>query len=459
MFATEQVHSAVPVDVFFDRVSDREAPPSVWQLVIAWVLLIPLFYIAANGTFIPHAGLVDTAATGQSPGTDALHKISIAFVSVLCFFLIAIRFPPVFALAQRLKIVLAFPLLAIFSVAWSLDTKQSLISGGILFIFTAFAIYIASRFPFQRQLELITLLAAIILPLSIGLALFVPSIGMTPSGWRGIFGHKQTCAVGALLLLITAMHWKCSSALQKIVRAACILMSLGLIVMSQSRTGWGLSLLAILLSAALWLLQRVPSKQTLLVILLLLPLAAAGLYAIYLLSPSMLATFGKDATLSQRTIIWAAAWNAAVQHPLLGYGFTAFWKGLYGPSQQVVLVAGWGLQQAQNGFLDVWLGIGLLGLGVFFLMVGQALRNAVRTFYSEGEATYVRWCIIVIICTLLYNVGESSIGLVNLNWFLCLLAVVGLSQAATRAMERNLAQNARWRSADFYEHAFTEGQS
>ena len=46
---------------------------------------------------------------------------------------------------------------------------------------------------------------------------------------------------------------------------------------------------------------------------------------------------------------------------MLGYGFAVFWKGLYGPSQSVVLIAGWGLQQAQDGFLDVWLGIGVVG--------------------------------------------------------------------------------------------------
>jgi hypothetical protein len=43
----------------------------------------------------------------------------------------------------------------------------------------------------------------------------------------------------------------------------------------------------------------------------------------------------------------------------------------------------------------------------------------------------VRWCIVVIVCTLLFNIGESSIGLFRMTWFLFLLACIGLNQVAT----------------------------
>jgi exopolysaccharide production protein ExoQ len=208
-----------------------------------------------------------------------------------------------------------------------------------------------------------------------------------------------------------------------------------LIIMSQSRTGWVLTLIALFLSAALWLLQKMPPKQGLLAVLVAVPMAAAGMYAIYLLAPTILASVGKDSTLSQRTIIWAAAWDAALKHPFLGYGFAAFWKGLYGPSQSIVLIAGWGLQQAQNGFLDVWLGMGIVGLFVVAAMTLQSMRNAIRSFHSCNHQAYVRWCIVVIVTTLLYNIGESSIGFINLSWFFFLLAIIGLSQTARERYE------------------------
>ena len=405
----------------------------VWRLALGWILLVPMLYFAANGTFILHAGDNDYAATGQTPGTDASHKISVAFVSLICLVLIAFRFSPVFALSRRVKIILSFPVLAILSCAWSPEPQQSIISGGILLIFTVFAIYVASRFPFQRQFELIMLVGAVALPASIALALLMPSIGASEAGWRGIFGHKQTCAAVSIFWLVTALHWKCFGVYQKMFRAMFIVMCGVLIVMSKSRTGWALALVALLLCAAIWLSQTMPAKQTLAILLLALPVAAAALYGIHVFSPRILASVGKDATLSERTIIWAASWQAAAKHPILGYGFACFWRGLYGPSQSTVLIAGWGLQQAQNGFLDVWLGIGAVGVAVVAIMTGQAMRNAARCFYSS-ERAYVRWCIVMILCTLIYNIGESSIGLINMNWFLFLLASIGLNQAAVSAI-------------------------
>jgi O-antigen ligase len=156
-----------------------------------------------------------------------------------------------------------------------------------------------------------------------------------------------------------------------------------------------------------------------------------ALYGIRIYSPFILTLVGKDSTLTERTVIWAAAWQAALQHPILGYGFASFWRGLYGPSQHVVLIAGWALAQAQDGFLDVWLGIGAVGVALVVLMTGQAMQNAVRCLHSATNQAYVRWCIIIILCTLLYNIGESSIGLLNMTWFLFILACIGLNQAAT----------------------------
>lgn len=410
--------------------------PPVWNLVLGWVLLLPMLYISANGTFILHSGNDDVAATGQAIDTPASHKISVALVGLLWIILIASRPSLMLTLCRRSKLILAFPLLAILSAAWSDDPWQSVVSGTILVLFTLFTIYLAGRLSFQRQLELIMLVGAIALPLSIALALFVPSIGATGAGWRGIFGHKQNCAAVSTFWLITALHWKSSGISQKIVRALYILMCVVLIVKSQSRTGWALALVALLLSGVLWLLQKLPVEEAFAFLLLGIAAAAVAMYGVHIYSPVLLASVGKDTTLSERTIIWVAAWKSALRHPILGYGFTAFWKGLYGPSQSIVLIAGWGLQQAQDGFLDVWLGIGAVGVLLVALMTGQALRNSIRCSYVVADRMYVRWCIVVIICTLFYNIGESSIGLLNMTWFLFLLAAISLNLTAASGKQR-----------------------
>ena len=123
------------------------------------------------------------------------------------------------------------------------------------------------------------------LPVSIALALLVPSIGATEVGWRGIFGHKQTCAAVSTFWLVTALHWKCSGYIRRCFAPCIIVMCCVLIVMSKSRTGWALALVALLLSAAIWLLQRMPAKQSLAMLLLGLAAAAAAFTESISISP------------------------------------------------------------------------------------------------------------------------------------------------------------------------------
>jgi exopolysaccharide production protein ExoQ len=262
------------------------------------------------------------------------------------------------------------------------------------------------------------------------LALLAPDLGAPGHAWRGIFAHKQNCAALGTLLLVTSLHWKASGLYQSIFRFSCSAMCLLLIVMSQSRTGWGLALFALCLSVCLLLLQRMPTREGLLASMLIAGLFAGVGYAVYANATLLLPAVGKDVTLSQRTIIWAAAWNTIVHSPILGYGYGAFWNGLKGASLNIVLISGWEVQQAQNGFLDLWLQAGVGCVVLITMVTSQAAWNGMRCFRNSGEDRYVRWCIVMIFSTLVYNIGESSLGMIHLVWFLFLLACIGLQQTA-----------------------------
>jgi exopolysaccharide production protein ExoQ len=406
----------------------------VWHLVLGWIILLPLLFFSANGTLIPSNEDPSVARTASDPNShgSAVHVITVAAILMICSILIASRFSSLPALWTRMRVLLALPVLAVASSLWSVEPAQSLISGTILLIFTLFALYVGDAFSFDEQFELIMLVAAVALPLSIGLALFVPSMGASEAGWRGIFGHKQNCAAVSTLWLVTALHWRASGIYQRIFRVACVLMCGILLIMSASRTGWALALAALSITAAIWVMQKMPGKESLLVLLLIVALAGGVGYVVVHYSTDIVTAAGKDPTLSQRTIIWSAVWGEILKRPVLGYGLSAFWKGLYGPSQNIVLISGWNVFQAQDGFLDVCLGVGFLGLGLVAIMVAQATKNAMRAFRANHQA-YVRWCIVIILCTLLYNIGESTIGVLSMSWFLFLLAAAGLIQAARDA--------------------------
>jgi exopolysaccharide production protein ExoQ len=403
---------------------DLEAP--VWSRLVSWVVLVPLLYFAGNGNPLPTGNIAFSVA--ETSGTSSSHKLVVSLICMLCSVLIFSRLPSVFAISQQVKLVIALPLLALLSSAWSQNPSQTIVSGSILLVFSIFALYVGSSFGARGQFELLMLVAGVALPLSIALALFVPNLGAPGHLWRGIFTHKQNCAAVTTLLLVTALHWKASGAYQKIFRVSCAAMCCVMIVMSQSRTGWALALLALGLSASLRLLQKMRAVDALFASLLVAATFSIVAYVVYSNAAVLLPAVGKDSTLSERTIIWAGAWTTIVRHPLLGYGYGAFWTGLQGASLNLVLIAGWALAQAQNGYLDLWLQVGVGGVVLTVLITAQAVWNGVRCFRGSGKDSYVRWCLVMIACTLIWNIGESSLGMIHLVWFIFLLACIGLQQ-------------------------------
>jgi exopolysaccharide production protein ExoQ len=405
------------------------SPAPMWHLLIGWVILLPLLFFATNGKIVPDNGDV-SMSMAEAGGSSLSHRLGLGLICLLCSVLIFTRLPAVFALGQRTKVLLGLPILALISSAWSDSARQSIVSAVILLVFTLFALYIASSFDSTGQFELLMLSGGVALVISIGLSLFVPALGAPGHNWRGIFAHKQNCAAVCTLLLVTAVHWRASGSNQKVFRALYAMMCCTMIVMSQSRTGWALAIVALGLSGSLLLLQKMPIKDALFTAMIVCGIFAVIAFAVYANAALLLPAVGKDPTLSERTVIWAAVWTTIAKQPLLGYGYAAFWTGLLGPSLNIVLISGWALAQAQNGFLDMWLQVGIVGVLLIVLATGQAARDAIRSFRGSGQDNHVRWCMVVIITTIFYNIGESSLGMVQLVWFLFLLACIGLKQAA-----------------------------
>ena len=200
------------------------APRAMWNFLLGWVILLPLLFFSTNGAIVPDSG--DTAMRAAEPTGNALsHRLGLALITLLCGALIFTRLPSVFAMAQRVKILVALPVLALASSAWSESARQSLVSGTVLLVFTLFAVYIGEKFEPHRQFELLMLAAGVALALSIGLAIFAPAVGAPGHSWRGIFAHKQNCAAVSTFLLVTTIHWSAAGIYQKIYRASCAVMA------------------------------------------------------------------------------------------------------------------------------------------------------------------------------------------------------------------------------------------
>jgi exopolysaccharide production protein ExoQ len=121
-----------------------------------------------------------------------------------------------------------------------------------------------------------------------------------------------------------------------------------------------------------------------------------------------------------------------MKRPLLGYGYQAFWHGLQGESANLSLAKGWIIPAAHDGFLDLWLGLGAVGVGLVIYSMLQAMRNAVICLRVGGSSA-VEWYLCIVFVTLLCNIAGLTFIVPNcLAWILYVLACVGLSQEAKR---------------------------
>jgi O-antigen ligase len=130
----------------------------------------------------------------------------------------------------------------------------------------------------------------------------------------------------------------------------------------------------------------------------------------------ILTALGKEPTLTGRTGIWQYSWDMIQLRPWQGYGLKAFWHGLQGPSAYVELALTAPVPYAHNGFLDILLAIGFLGLSTFLVGLLSAVVKALallrKTNTSEGF-----WPLLFLSYVFIYNVAEGVIANFNgLYW-------------------------------------------
>ena len=132
-------------------------------------------------------------------------------------------------------------------------------------------------------------------------------------------------------------------------------------------------------------------------------------------------TAGRSATLTGRTEIWAALLPVAMQKPVVGSGFGGFWTSRTREFFQI--------SEAHNGYLEVLLSLGFVGILLVSLFLLSCCRKAHRELSNNFDWGVI--CICYIIMAVVHNVGESSIDTLTSQ----LMAVVlFLSVSSTSAL-------------------------
>lgn len=108
-------------------------------------------------------------------------------------------------------------------------------------------------------------------------------------------------------------------------------------------------------------------------------------------------TFGRDETLTGRSDIWTTLVPYAMQKPILGYGHGGFWTDAM---RQLTS------SHAHNGYLDVVLNLGFVGLLLFIIFLMFCSRKAQKIMIKDFDWGVLLICFLLII--VVHNIAESS---------------------------------------------------
>jgi O-antigen ligase len=128
---------------------------------------------------------------------------------------------------------------------------------------------------------------------------------------------------------------------------------------------------------------------------------------------------GRDNTLSGRTDIWSALLKEGTD-PLFGAGYYSFWMG----DRVARLSAGffYALNEAHNTYLETYLNSGLIGVALLLaVLLSAGIRIKQEAMKSESFGAFRLGCFLPL---LFYGVTEAFMNRLGVLWFLLLLAVI-----------------------------------
>ena len=335
------------------------------------------------------------------------------------------------------------------SVGWSVAPDITLRRAVAVAISTLFGVYLAASFGGRGMSEI---LAACFLILAIGsyiAALAFPAFGVhhdvNAGLWRGLWYEKNQ--MGALMVYgsLAALSAALASPPRRLLWIATLVLCAGLVVMTRSATSL-LSLMIVLFGTAALVMTGKGAAATVAAIWT----GVTGLMAligVYMLAPQLLfEAVGKDASLTGRTQIWAAILRESQDAPLTGYGYAAFWNRNSAPAKWIRAQLQWQVPTAHNGWLDLLIQLGQIGVAIFAVILGAALIVAFLRRRRLRDGYFAPLFLLVYAVSLQ---SESFILIQNeMAWMLAVAAMVRvLGPLPARTRQRLRAPRIRKRPA------------
>lgn len=392
-----------PLLFFAGRVIDRPGFPPPWEDAF----VRPFLLVFATATVVVVGRLVTADAIRELPRLNKALAATIA----------------------------AFPLWAVASSLWG-ERPELTFWRSLIYIALVFLSVAVAALDDREFVAAVAATAALCVGASIVVVVARPDLGLHRDDfWQGIFTNPNSLGPVAALGMLAGVGWMGTTTARagRLTGLGLAAASAVALYQTTSRTSWfALVLAAGAATTVVGTRQLTDRRGRRRALIVTVPLATVGTIA----TVAVLATRWDDPTLAQRRTIWSGATDFIDDRWLQGYGFFSFFEVPGRSTAHEFFDRG----SAHSSFVEIWLGLGIVGLALFVAIFAAAAIGSTRAAWERPDLlAWSRYAIIVFLLTV--NVTESFVLWFSYNWvILCAAALrppggVRLKETAPRSAE------------------------
>ena len=296
--------------------------------------------------------------------------------------------------------------------------------------------------PYGAVKQLLRRTGFLLIPLSVLFAKYYPDLGRGFSPWggesyyTGVATDKNGLGCISLVFGLGSLWRLLEAFLDKgrprkvgplVAHGVVLTMALYLFHLASSAT----SLACFLIGGALIGLMSFPgfARRPAVAHFLVAGTVSLSLLALFF-STDLVEAMGRDTTLTGRTGLWRELLNTNA-NPWFGTGFESFWLG-----ERAKLLwenHWWHPNQAHNGYLEVFLNLGWLGVALLSFVIVRGYWVVVDTLHRHPRLGRLMLAFFVV--ALLYSLTEAAFKVMHPMWIVFLLAVTAVPEPRGRTGE------------------------
>lgn len=273
----------------------------------------------------------------------------------------------------------------------------------------------------------------ILLPLSVLFIRYYSDIGRAYSPWDGELSYTgvatsknelgMICMIFGLpaawrLLEIFRMPWREWKWGSIAAQTTVVVVGMWLIRVADSMTPFSCFILSTFVMV--WASWRFVARRPFLIHLAVLSVLFVSFSALFLnIGSGLLGNIGRNSSLTGRTQIWSMV-TSMTPNRLLGAGYESFWVGER--LRKIWLVYWNHPNQAHNGYIEIFLNLGWVGVALLALMIASGYRAITAAVKRRSDGSLLRLGFFV--AAIAYNFTESAFKMTHPVWITFLLVIM-----------------------------------